>query len=227
MANVKILARGWTLEVQKTDLSWVTINGINSFTFGGEQSEADTTTFDENGWDSHQIARRGRTLGVQGLYLEDQTTLDRDEGQERVETLSDSMGNNSLGYYRLTSPAGTIRYFYASSNVGGVGGGNDDPTGWNADLKISGEASLAEVLDTAITTTPTSLSLSVSEISDAVTTVFTPANTTDQTLTYSTSDDTKAVVTAEGRVIGIAAGSATITVTSAQSNTDTVSVTVT
>ncbi len=56
--------------------------------------------------------------------------------------------------------------------------------------------------------------------------VFTPDIASNQTLTYTTSDATKATVSAEGVVHGVAVGSSTITATSANGKTDTVVATV-
>lgn len=57
--------------------------------------------------------------------------------------------------------------------------------------------------------------------------VFTPNIATNQGVTYTTSDATKATVSAEGVVTAVAAGSSTITATTANGKTDTVVVTVT
>jgi hypothetical protein len=61
-----------------------------------------------------------------------------------------------------------------------------------------------------------------------ITTTFDPVTTTDKRLTYATSDATKATVSASGLVTGVAAGAATITITSSADTrlTDTVDVTV-
>lgn len=226
MAVTKVLARGWTLEIQNPDtLAWVTVNGLKSFSFDSEDNKADTTTFDDDGWNSHLVASRGRKIGCEGYYLEDQVSKARDDGQVLVEDYNEVIGPDSLGYFRLTSPAGTVRYFYASVSIGGVGGGNDDPTGWNAELTTSGAASLGTVVDSSISTTPATVTLAAGA-TQLLTTVFTPANTTDKTLTYTTSDATKAICTPEGRVVAIATGSATITITSASGKTDTCVVTV-
>ena len=57
--------------------------------------------------------------------------------------------------------------------------------------------------------------------------VFTPGIATNQAVTYTTSDATKATVSPQGVVTGVAAGSSTITATSANGKTDTVVATVT
>ena len=62
----------------------------------------------------------------------------------------------------------------------------------------------------------------------ALTATVTPSNATDKTVTYSSSAEATATVDGNGVVTGIAAGEATITVTTNDGNkTDTCAVTVT
>lgn len=80
---------------------------------------------------------------------------------------------------------------------------------------------------TGVGLAPSELALVEGETAALVATVY-PANATIRTVTYSTSDDTKADVDDEGNVTAVAAGSATITVTTTDGNyTDTCTVTVT
>lgn len=230
MAAVKVLARDWSLHVQDDALQWQEVKGINTLTFDGEKNDADTTTFDNDGWNSHIVASRGRSITAEGLYLEDLTTKARDAGQEFCEKLADRVGQSSLGYFKLTSPAGTVRNFYASVNVSGIGGGNDDPTAWSCEMTVSGQASIAAVLATSIAATPNTLALAAGAVSDVMGSrvAFTPSDTTNKGLTYAiTSGNTYASVTPEGRVVGRAAGSATLTITTADGSNRTTTITVT
>jgi hypothetical protein len=60
-----------------------------------------------------------------------------------------------------------------------------------------------------------------------ITTVFTPVNASNQALVYTTSNATKATVSASGLITAVAVGTATITITSDDgAKTDTVAVTV-
>jgi len=223
---VKILARGWILEIYK-NAAYIQVNGLTSLIFDGAKNDADTTSYEDLGWQTHLVASRSRNVGFEAFYLEDPADGGRDPGQEAVEQLADEIGQDSIAAFRLTSPAGVIRDFNASANVSGVGGATDDPTGFSGIVNVSGPAALATVLDTAIVTLPTTLALSVAEVSDPVTTTFTPVTATDKTLTYEiTTGGAYAAVTAEGRVVGIAAGAATLTITSVEDNTDTVEITV-
>jgi len=147
MPAVKVLARGWILEVDtdallETPLGtpvWVAINGLNSLTFSNSKNDAETTTFDDEGWETHMVASRGRELSVEGFYLVDPIDGTRDMGQETVEQVGDEIGPASLASFRLTSPASKVKTFVSSVNVGDIGGGNDDPTSWGAELTISGK----------------------------------------------------------------------------------------
>lgn len=140
MPAVKVLARGWKLEIDTgtTTPTWTQIKGISSFTFSNGKNDADTTDFDSNGNQEHIVASRNRTLSAEGFYLEDAATKTRDVGQQAIEDAGVAIGTASIKKFRLTSPAGIKREFSASVNVGDTGGGNDDPTSWGFELTVSG-----------------------------------------------------------------------------------------
>lgn len=82
---------------------------------------------------------------------------------------------------------------------------------------------------TSISTEPATKTLDLSsEPTVQAVTTFTPAGATNKGLTYTTSDATKATVSATGLITAVAVGNATITVTSVAdpSKTDTVVVTI-
>jgi hypothetical protein len=145
MPAVKVLARNWVLEVATGkdattgSLIYTEVKGINSLTFSSSKNDAETTTFDDDGWETHLVASRGRSLSVEGYYLVDPADGTRDPGQLEVEELNDKIGPESLGDFRLTNPAGKKKTFKASVNLGDIGGGNDDPTSWGAELNVSGQ----------------------------------------------------------------------------------------
>lgn len=140
MAAVKVLARDWEIAI-KVAAAFVPILGLNTLTFEGSKNDADTTSFEDDGWESHLVASRGRSIKMEGFYLEDPADDSRDPGQEAVEALDEAMGQDSLGVFRRTSPSGTVKYFRASASVTSTGGGNNDPTGWAAELRVSGQVS--------------------------------------------------------------------------------------
>jgi len=136
MAVTKVLARGWALTV---GAGLVAVGGINSITFSGGKTDAETTTFASAGWAEHIVAERTRSISVEGFFLEDSATGDRDAGQEAIETLNDAVGADSIGEFTLTSPGGTVYSFDGSVEVGDIGGGNNDPTSWSATITVTGE----------------------------------------------------------------------------------------
>jgi len=142
MAATKVLARGWVLSINTGTYAvpvWTEVKGINTLTFSNSKNDADTTDFNSDGDMEHMVASRSREIAVEGFYLEDISTGDRDAGQEACETLAELTGNTSLGDFKLVSPAANGKRFYASANIGDVGGGNDDPTSWGVTLTISGK----------------------------------------------------------------------------------------
>lgn len=69
MAIQRVLARDWKFQIYD-DGTWKEIGGINSFAWGGSKTDADTTGFDSDGWNEHLAAQRGRTLTLEGHFLE-------------------------------------------------------------------------------------------------------------------------------------------------------------
>ena len=142
MAKVKVISRdivvkinGGTSEVP----DWVEIKGLNSVTFSSSKNDADTTTFDEGGWGSHIVANRSRSASIEGLYLVDVETGDRDEGQALVDEYNNKIGPDSLAEFKIEFPGKLAKRFKASVNVSDIGGGNDDPMPWGAELTVSGK----------------------------------------------------------------------------------------
>lgn len=141
MAVTKVLARDYIFELNtgtSETPSWVEINGVNSWSDTPQAVDADTTTFDEGGRQSHLKASRGNEFGLQGLILLDEADASRDPGQEAAETWADQIGPASLKEFRITDPAGGTYTMLASATVTRGGGGNDDPSAWNLAVKCSG-----------------------------------------------------------------------------------------
>jgi predicted secreted protein len=136
----KILAREWKFQIEGSEGTFIDIKGLNNFSFSPSSASVDTTDFDSEGWNEHLVASRGLEVNLEGAYLADVETGDRDAGQEAVEALADKVGVGSLGKFKIISPAKTTYEFLASAEVTSpAGGGNDDKTGWSVKLKVSGK----------------------------------------------------------------------------------------
>lgn len=145
MAVTKINARDWTFEISDGAATpvFTEIGGINTMTIGREATDTDTTTFDSAGQAEHEVMERGRTLEVEGFFLEDTSDGTRDPGQEAVETLADAVGAESLQDIRITSPGGSTWTHKMSCELGDQGGGNNDKTSWSASFTRSGATTTA------------------------------------------------------------------------------------
>ena len=84
----------------------------------------------------------------------------------------------------------------------------------------------AAIAPTAIAAAPTTASIEVGKTQD-VTVTFTPAYTTNQKVTFDSSDKAVATVAADGKITALKAGTTTITVTSVADTTKTATVAVT
>ncbi|WP_336803615.1 Ig-like domain-containing protein [Erwinia aphidicola] len=112
----------------------------------------------------------------------------------------------------------TFRGYMVVTALSSDGGTNDIVT-FTTEFKV-GDATTIEVLDsddtvpaTGVTVTPATTSLAVGSTRQLTGTVI-PADATDKSGTWTTSDATKATVSSTGLVTGVAAGTATITFTS-------------
>lgn len=149
MALGKQLARLFDFEIDDgTDTStFVQINGITSFSPSTEKNDADITDFDSEGWQEHIVASRGLSFDVEGYHVEDEADGTRDSGQERLEELSQNVGNDSTAPFKITTPGGneiTMDVSVDAPMFGqSTGGGNDDPAGWSATLTVSGKPTTA------------------------------------------------------------------------------------
>ena len=126
MAVTKVNAENWTVEI---DLdggpTWQAVGGIEDFDIGRSTTRADTTDFDSGGAEENRVIRRGKTFTLNGHFLEDEGTGDRDAGQEAIEDAAEQVGAAAEKTFRLTSPGGTIFTFAATVQVGTSGDKND------------------------------------------------------------------------------------------------------
>lgn len=137
----KVPARRWPWYIDTSDTDtpeWTRIGGLDSWGHTPNASDADTTTFDDDGHETHFKASRGNTYQLTGKLREDPDSGDRDPGQEAIEALGRQIGPESLARFRRESPAGGIIEFWASAEVTIGGGGTNDATSWSATLKVDG-----------------------------------------------------------------------------------------
>jgi hypothetical protein len=143
MPKTKVLARNWIIEVgippvaPATEPTWTKVGGVNTFTISHDKEDADTTDFDDQGYNSHIVASRSNEITFEGFYIEDELGA-RDAGQQLVEDHAEEIGPESIKPLRLTSPGGKVRQWDGSFVTGDVGGGNNDATSWGSTFTPSG-----------------------------------------------------------------------------------------
>lgn len=141
MAVRKYLARDFTFQTSATGAeTWFTISGLNSWSWGPDANEADTTTFDNAGWGSSIYTSRAVTVTLEGFKLTDPQTGVTDGGQTAVESSSYAFGFTGYRDYRILASGGigSIQ-FEALASMGETGGGVEDVLPWSAELKVQGK----------------------------------------------------------------------------------------
>lgn len=135
----KIPAKNWKAEVDDGADAFIEVGGIESFSFEKSSNRTDVTDNDSNGNEEGYISSRGLGITLEGNFLEDPETGDRDPGQERIEEVGELTGAESTIPFRLTSPGGTTYTFDVTvDSAFATGGGHQDNTGWTANLTRSG-----------------------------------------------------------------------------------------
>ncbi|PKM78538.1 MAG: hypothetical protein CVU90_02025 [Firmicutes bacterium HGW-Firmicutes-15] len=214
MPEIKVLARDMNVFI-KVATVWTEIKELNTVTFGSSKNDADTTTFTDGGWNTHIVTSRGRTCKLEGFYVIDEVTKARNPGQAAVDALNNAIGYASLGEFKVVFPDDTNKTFLASVNLIDLGGGNDDGLPWGAELTVSGEVtdgSESDVVVTGVTLNKTTSTLAVGANETLLATVA-PVNATNKNVTFISSNPAKATVDGVGKVVAVAAGVVTITVT--------------
>lgn len=133
MSATKVLARGFTFFIDN-----VIILGIDSFTPDMEVKDADSTTFENLGMDSHKRAGIGKSLKLDGKYLEANNGV-QDAGQALCETTANAVGDAAECTVKYITPGGKIRSFLATVKIDNFGGGgNDEVAKWACTFKRTG-----------------------------------------------------------------------------------------
>jgi hypothetical protein len=137
---------------------WYDINGLTGMTGSGSKTDADTTTADEDGVESHLPASRGKSFSLTGLrgYVNLSTGV-RDPGQVAVEEAAELIGPSGLKQFRRILPdgVGTCQTMLASFNISSDGGSLNDANAWSVDVTRSGPTTTVEL--GAVPDTPTSV----------------------------------------------------------------------
>jgi hypothetical protein len=122
---------------------WVPVKGIDTWAHSESKNNADTTTNEDKGKPTHQVASRTHSFTMTGKQQIDSGDGSRDPGQLACEVWSTLVGVASLKQFRITPNevigGDVIGPFYASASVNLGGGGVDDPNKWELTVDVSGD----------------------------------------------------------------------------------------
>lgn len=95
--------------------NWLQISGIRSWTFGIQYEDADDSKFNDNGWMSYVVISRAGIINLEGFFLADSTTGERDSGQQACDNACKSLGFNALRSFKIEA-------FEDSTSIGYIQG---------------------------------------------------------------------------------------------------------
>lgn len=238
--NTKLFGRAVILEVADgcadavpTEADFKLLMPGTSKTFDMSPNTTTSSADDTKGWVENIVTSNDLTLSF--------------EGEVRVNDRSDQYGvYKFIKYYVAEATAGRqptlwVRMTFGQIQIQGYmvitalsnDGGTDDIVTLSTEFKVA-DGSTVQVTDvaddvavTGVTVAPKTASIAVAATRQLAATIA-PADATNKAVTWSSSDATKATVSNTGLVTGVAAGTATITVTTADgAKTDTAAITVT
>lgn len=147
MAVFEILARDHTFGVSTTTTNFITISGVNNWSWAEDSGTADARTFDDGGSAANLTVSRAVTVTLEGQKQVDTTNGTRDAGQAAVEvSMGKKFGRERFRYYRIAmmngdsvAPAeiGHV-VFQGSAKLSEMGGGNDDLMPWGVEIDVYG-----------------------------------------------------------------------------------------
>jgi len=138
-----VLARTFLLSVNTGTVAsptWTPIKGITGISPAQSAQRTDNSDFDTNGWESHDVVMRGRSLSVAMNYKADPTDGSEDPGQAAVIALGDATGTAAKKQFKYVAPGtgGKGHTFTASADIAWPGGDKVNNAVFTADLTVDG-----------------------------------------------------------------------------------------
>ncbi|SIS87184.1 Ig-like domain (group 2) [Zobellia uliginosa] len=173
------------------------------------------------------ITVEAATVGVTGVSVAPTTaTITAGEGTDLTATVLPANASNPSVSWSSSNPA--VATVSGTGRVTGVSAGSaiitvttQDGTNLTATATITVEAATVGV--TGVSVAPTTATITAGEGTDLTATVL-PANASNPSVSWSSSNPAVATVSGTGRVTGVSAGSAIITVTTQDGNFEAISV---
>ena len=144
MATGQINARDYIFQINTTGSTYVTIEGLTSWSLDPSENEetADVTDFASDGDYSQHIMQRGATLELEGKKHKDEANAGASApGQLAVEVLASKKGGASVGVMRWRHKTEAKWIVWdVTATLGERGGETNDKDGWGVTFNKNGAA---------------------------------------------------------------------------------------
>jgi hypothetical protein len=120
---------------------WVKISEVTNLSPSTSKGTADTTSYDNAGWDDHLVTNRGMTLGLSYNFVVDDSVEppERDAGQAAIEELALQFGPDAVGQFKWSIlNTGQVMIFNGTVDRSGPGGGTNDLAGITMTIQVKG-----------------------------------------------------------------------------------------
>lgn len=144
MAIRKYLSRDHRVLVSDDlGVTWLTVSGLNSWSFGIDSNSEDTSTLDNGSWGSQMYTQRTGSVSLEGFRLLDAVTGTRDQGQLAIERASMKTGYDAYQTYQVVAiTASGVNLggfqFTGQPAITDLGGGVTDVDPFQAELVFEG-----------------------------------------------------------------------------------------
>lgn len=133
---------------ENSGVTWLTISGINTWSFTIDSNSEDTSTIDNGAWGSSLYTQRTGSMSLEGFKLLDAVTGVRDQGQLACEKASTKVGYEAYRDFRIrcvptsggvpTTPIGQLT-FTGQAAMGDLGGSSTDVEPWQMEIMMEGQ----------------------------------------------------------------------------------------
>lgn len=211
----------WLIEIENkaaASETWVRINGLDSLDLQFDSDTDDGSTATDL-WEEPFIRKRSGSLSLEGKPKIDETTGDRDPGQEMLNSYAEADGCDADCTLRLTDPFGhrVVGDFIVTSHSRSTNEDGDEEESWDLDL-VGEMEEQPFIAVTGVATTPATTTSVALGATENVTVAFTPADASNQRYRVKSSSRStvaiKSVSSGAFVIQGMKAGTADVTVTS-------------
>lgn len=147
MAIGKVLAQLWKLYIKDNSATpvYIEVKGLDTITPNISGDRIETPDFQSGAWKSYLKVQQGMEITIDGYYLVDESTGDRDPGQAAMDAIGRLTGQEAFADFRLTCAGGSTIEFQGLFAPGSFGGGSvNESARWGGVVTINGEPTFSE-----------------------------------------------------------------------------------